>query len=115
MAQDIAPQQGAPGADGQPLGFFGESVVKDEDFLGNIALTAREWRAVGELSRAYGEFEPVELRDHVGPVALARLIEMGVAERGPTPARFDRRAYPVGYRLSPLGWKVMKRGRAPQR
>jgi hypothetical protein len=94
---------------------FGESVVKDEDFLGNIALTAREWRAVGELSRAYGEFEPVELRDHVGPIALARLIEMGVAERGPTPPRFDRRAFPVGYRLSPLGWKVMKRGRAPQR
>jgi hypothetical protein len=89
------------------------TVVNDEDFLGNIALTTREWRAVGELSRAYGEFEPVEMRDRIGPVALGRLLEMGVAERGPTPARFDRRAFPIGYRLTSLGWKVMKRGRKP--
>jgi hypothetical protein len=87
--------------------------MTDEEFLGNVALTAREWRGVGELSKAYGEFEPLAARELLGPIVLERLLAMGVVEKGPTPARFDRRTFPIGYRLTALGWKVMKRGRRP--
>jgi hypothetical protein len=88
-------------------------MIDDDTFLATISLTAREWRAVLELSKAFADFEPLAMRDHVGPIAVERLIEMGLVEKGRTADRFDRKTFPVGYRLAPLGWKVMKRGRRP--
>jgi hypothetical protein len=88
-------------------------MIDDDAFLGAVTLTGREWRAVQELSKAYGDFEPLAMRDRVGPIALEKLIEMGLVEKGRTDPRFDRTTFPVGYRLAPRGWKVMKRGRKP--
>jgi len=88
-------------------------MIDDDTFLASVTLTAREWRAVLELSKAYGDFEPLAMRDRVGPVAIEKLMEMGLVEKGRTADRFDRKTFPTGYRLAERGWKVMKRGRRP--
>jgi hypothetical protein len=88
-------------------------MIDDDTFLSTVTLSGREWRAILELSKAYGEFEPLAMRSGIGPLALERLMEMGLVEKGRTADRFDRRTFPVGYRLADRGWKVMKRGRRP--
>jgi hypothetical protein len=90
-----------------------KTMIDDDTFLATVTLSGREWRAVLELSNAYGDFEPLAMRRGIGPIALERLIEMGLVEKGRTPDRFDRKSFPVGYRLADRGWKVMKRGRKP--
>ena len=88
-------------------------MTEDERFLTHAVLTHREWRAVQELSKAYGDFEPLAMRNRIGPITAAGLVRKGLAESGRVAPRFNRAAFPVGYRLTSLGWKVMKRGRRP--
>jgi hypothetical protein len=89
-------------------------VMKDEErFIAQEALSAREWRAVQELSKAFGDFEPLAMRDRIGPLTAKSLLEKGLAEMGPSEPRFDRATFPIGYRLTGLGWKIMRRGRKP--
>jgi hypothetical protein len=88
-------------------------MTEEERFLTKAVLSHREWRAVQELSKAYGDFEPLAARNRIGPITAAGLVRKGLAETGRTAPRFDRATFPVGYRLTTLGWKVMKRGRTP--
>lgn len=88
-------------------------MIDEVRFLTTAVLTNREWRAIEELSKAYGDFEPLAMRNRIGPITAAGLVRKGLAETGRTAPRFDRTTFPVGYRLTTLGWKVMKRGRKP--
>jgi hypothetical protein len=95
------------------MGGEGRSMTEEERFFSTAVLTNREWRAVVELSNAYGDFEPLAARNRIGPITAAGLVRKGLAETGRTAPRFDRSTFPIGYRLTTLGWKIMKRGRKP--
>lgn len=85
--------------------------------LESVTLSLREWRAVGELAQAGDDLEPLAMRKNVGPIVVKRLVTLGIAEMGPSAARFSREAFPIGYRLSRLGQMILRRGRrapAPQ-
>jgi hypothetical protein len=88
-------------------------MTEEDRFLTTAVLSNREWRAVQELSKAYGDFEPLAVRNRIGPITAAGLVRKGLAESGRSAPRFNRAAFPTGYRLTTLGWKVMKRGRKP--
>lgn len=87
----------------------------DEDFLANTALDAHEWRGVGQLANALGEFEPLAKRGNLGETVAERLVSLGIAEKGPSSSAYAARGMPVGYRLTELGWKLKDRGRYPKR
>jgi hypothetical protein len=76
-------------------------------------LSWREWRAVLELAKARNDFEPLAMRSGVGPIVAERLVGKGLAEIGPSAPRFNRAAFPIGYRLTDLGRHFLGRGRAP--
>lgn len=76
-------------------------------------LSWREWRAVVELAKAGKDFEPLAMRSGIGPIVAERLVGKGLAEIGPSAPRFNRSAFPVGYRLTALGIHFLDRGRAP--
>ena len=81
--------------------------------LETLSLTAREWRALGELAKAKNDLEPLAMRANIGPIVAERLVTLGLAEMGPSAPRFNREAFPIGYRLSRLGQLVLRRGRKP--
>jgi hypothetical protein len=76
-------------------------------------LSWREWRGLLELANARKDFEPLAMRAGVGPVVAERLVAKGLAEMGPSAPRFNREAFPVGYRLTDLGRDFLERGREP--
>lgn len=87
----------------------------DEYFLANTALDANEWRGVGQLANALHDLEPLAKRGNLGEVVAERLVQMELAESGPTSDRYQSIGMRKGYRLTDLGWKVMDRGRFPRR
>lgn len=84
------------------------------DSLETLKLTLREWRALGELAKAGTELEPLAMRANIGPIVAERLVSLGLAEMGPSAGRFNREAFPIGYRLSRLGQLFLRRGRKPE-
>jgi hypothetical protein len=86
----------------------------DERFLAETVLDAHEWRGIGELANAISIFEPLNKRGNLGEVVADRLVALGLAEKGRSSDRYFAIGLTVGYRLSPLGWKVKDRGRFPR-
>ena len=83
----------------------------DDEFLANQTLDSSEWRGVLELSNALGDFEPLARRSIISKQLAERLVSRGLAETGPCPAGFNPESYPLGFRLTTLGWKIRGRGR----
>ena len=86
-----------------------------EEILEKAVLTGRQWRAVGELAKAKMDFEPLAMRVNIGPIVIERLIQLGIAEVGPSAPRFNQAAFPIGYRLTRLGRMILARGRMPEK
>lgn len=86
--------------------------MNDEtDFLENETLSAIEWKGVQEIEYK-APVDPVVLADlKVGAVGIENLVSKGLVERcAPTPA-YAARGYETAFKLSPLGMKVLERGR----
>lgn len=90
-------------------------MTDDEAYLANVDLNAHEWRGVGQLANAISEFEPLAKRSKLGEIVAERLVNMGLAEKGPCSDRYASIGYSTGYRLSQLGWKILDRGRYARR
>jgi hypothetical protein len=88
---------------------------EEEYFLANVALSADEWRGLLQLANAGDKYEPLAKRDKLGEIVAERLVNYGLAEKGPCDARYSSIGMPVGYRLTKLGCRVMERGRHPRR
>ncbi|WP_139202675.1 hypothetical protein [Rhodopseudomonas pseudopalustris] len=88
---------------------------EEKVFLAETALDAHEWRGVGQLANAIDIFEPLAKRGNLGEVVADRLVSLGLAEKGRSSDRYFAIGMKVGYRLSPLGWKILDRGRFPRR
>jgi hypothetical protein len=84
---------------------------EDERFLVTADLTTHEWRGLRELARSFNHFEPLARRIRVGPLIADRLVEMRLAETGPPERPYAKGG--KGYRLTKLGWQIIKRGRHP--
>ena len=81
----------------------------DQESVDTMDLDAHEWRGVCELANALSTFEPLAKRWNLGEVVAERLVAIGFAEKG-----YCSERYPIGYRLSQLGWMIKERGRHPR-
>jgi hypothetical protein len=88
-------------------------MTDDEEFVAHNALNANEWRGVNQLANALSIMEPLAKRGNLGEVVADRLVSLGLAEKGRSSDRYFAIGMAVGYRLTPLGWKILDRGRYP--
>ena len=74
------------------------------------ALTTRDLSGLIEFSKAQDRFEPLGLRRRQGNITTARLIALGLLEEGPAEPKYRSNKYTaLGYRLTELGWSMLKR------
>ena len=74
------------------------------------ALTSRDLSALIEFSKAEDRFEPLGLRRRQGKTITAKLVALGLLEEGPSEPKYQSHKYTaIGYRLTELGWSMLKR------
>lgn len=90
-------------------------MTDDEDFLANETLSAVEWNGIREVEYK-APSTPVILADlKLGAVMIDNLVAKGLVEKCAPPTAYAERGYDAAFKLSPLGLKVLERGRYPKR
>jgi hypothetical protein len=90
------------------------AIVPEADFLATQTLSGWLWRALLEI-REKSKFGPVIQVDlDVGRKTFDSLLGHRLLKEGPATASQVSRGHVTAYRLSPLGMKVLARGKKPK-
>ena len=88
---------------------------KEKIFYENARVDGRQMNAMAKLANALTSFEPLANRPGVGEKTADELVSLGLAERGSCDEPWPSRGYPIGYRLTNLGWLIQERGKFPKK